>query len=882
MSTARRWSAITLAALLTGGGAVTGGAMAGTAADDGPVEAGIVVERVDGLTEDFALGVDVSSVLSLEASGVVFRDVDGDPADLFEVLADAGVTHVRVRVWNDPWDAEGNGYGGGNVDVPRAIEIGQRATAAGLAVLVDFHYSDFWADPAKQQAPKAWQGLGIEATAAAVGDFTAQALAEFRDAGVDVAMVQVGNETNSGVAGVTGWDDMAAVFSAGSSAVRSMFPNALVAVHFTNPETPGRYADAAAALDARAVDYDVFASSYYPYWHGTLDNLTAVLSDVAETYDKKVMVAETSWASTLEDGDGHPNVIQTRYPGYPTSVQGQASSVRDVVAAVEAVGEAGIGVFYWEPAWLPVGPAKDAEANALLWERDGSGWATSYAGEYEPDDAGQWYGGSAWDNQALFAADGTPLESLQVFRYVRTGAIAPLQVVDVEHVELSFADGDPVELPGRVTVTYNDRSTREQTVIWSAAVDWIRGPGQYLISGRTDEGLPTTATITVTAVNLLTNPGFEDGETGWSLTGTGVDVGWSDPLEGARALHWWADQSFGFAATQQLELPTGSFLLTASAQGRALADGDELALVVTTSDGEERADFPLSGWAQWRQVQTALTLHEPGVVTVGVAGTMTAEAWGTLDEVSLVAAAPGGGDDLDLTALQEALARATALDRGDWTTDSLAAVDIAVESASVLLAGSLATQRDVDDITALLTTALEALVPMEPSPTSTTGPSQTPSTDVPSPPQEPTGTPTTDEPDPTPTASPTDSDVTLTLGASSVTAGGTLAVTASGLGELAEVELGVASAYTRLAVVDVTDGSASAMVRIPADLEPGAHEIQVRSNGEVLATAPVLVLAAPGSGLPATGAGVAWVPMLALALLAAGGAILLVRRRARW
>src|SRR5690606_25726402 len=126
-----------------------------------------------------------------------------------------------------------------------------------------------------------------------------------------------------------------------------------------NPETAGRYADAAAALDARGVDYDVFASSYYPYWHGSLENLTSVLTDVAETYDKREMVAETSWSYTLQDGDGHPNVIQTDYPQYPTSVQGQAWAVRDVVAAVAAVGDAGIGVFYWEPAWLPVGPPEE-------------------------------------------------------------------------------------------------------------------------------------------------------------------------------------------------------------------------------------------------------------------------------------------------------------------------------------------------------------------------------------------------------------------------------------------------------------------------------------------------------------------------------------------
>lgn len=126
------------------------------AADDptGPVEAGIVVDKVEGLPEDFINGVDISSILALEKSGVTFQDWDGQQADIFEVLADADVNYVRVRVWNDPYDAQGNGYGGGDNDIAAAVAIGERATAHGMRLLVDFHYSDFWADPAKQQPPK--------------------------------------------------------------------------------------------------------------------------------------------------------------------------------------------------------------------------------------------------------------------------------------------------------------------------------------------------------------------------------------------------------------------------------------------------------------------------------------------------------------------------------------------------------------------------------------------------------------------------------------------------------------------------------------------------------------------------------------------------------
>lgn len=323
-----------------------------------PVAATITVPRVGNLPDDFIGGVDVSSVLSLEESGVAFRHADGTPGDLFAILAESGVTDVRVRVWNDPFDSTGNGYGGGDVDVDRAIEIAERATSEGLGVLVDFHYSDFWADPAKQHAPKAWAGLTPDETAVAVGEFTRDAMRRLVAADVDLKMVQIGNETNNGVAGVTGWDAMAKVFSAGAAAVRTASPDTLVALHFTNPERAGLYADVAAQLDSRGVDYDVFASSYYPFWHGTAENLTAVLKNIADTYGKKVMVAETSWAYTLEDGDGHGNTINNiaQAPQYGISRQGQANAVRDVVQAVANVGDAGIGVFYWEPAWVPVAP----------------------------------------------------------------------------------------------------------------------------------------------------------------------------------------------------------------------------------------------------------------------------------------------------------------------------------------------------------------------------------------------------------------------------------------------------------------------------------------------------------------------------------------------
>ena len=107
----------------------------------------LYVEKVESLPDDFILGMDASSVLAEEASGVKYYNFEGVEQDVFRTLAESGVTHIRVRVWNDPYDADGNGYGGGNCDIDTAVEIGKRATKYGMKLIVDFHYSDFWADP---------------------------------------------------------------------------------------------------------------------------------------------------------------------------------------------------------------------------------------------------------------------------------------------------------------------------------------------------------------------------------------------------------------------------------------------------------------------------------------------------------------------------------------------------------------------------------------------------------------------------------------------------------------------------------------------------------------------------------------------------------------
>ena len=216
------------------------------------------------------------------------------------------------------------------------------------------------------------------------------------------------------------------------------------------------------------VDYDIFGVSYYPFWHGTMENMTNVLKDITAQYGKETVVMETSYAYTTEDGDGSGNSVSETdlVEGYTASVQSQATCVRDVMEAAAAADS--LGVFYWEGAWIPVG--SDAAANAKIWEACGSGWASSYAAKYDPNDAGKYYGGCSWENQALFDFEGHPLASLDVFKYVNYGATCEQAVDYLKETVVKVNIGEELVMPENVEAVYNNRAIGDgEAVTWEEA-----------------------------------------------------------------------------------------------------------------------------------------------------------------------------------------------------------------------------------------------------------------------------------------------------------------------------------------------------------------------------------------------------------------------------
>lgn len=617
---------------------------------EGPEESTIFVKPVDGISDDFYRGMDASAVLALENSGVKYYNFDGKEQDVFMTLAQAGVNYIRLRVWNDPYDENGNGYGGGNNDVATAIVLGQRATKYGMKVCIDFHYSDFWADPKKQFVPKAWEGMDIEEKSDALYNFTLESLTQLLDAGVNVGMVQIGNEINNGMSGETDVANVRKLLTAGSKAVREAAANSgkeiLVAVHYTNIDDMKKLDTLLTGLQVKEIDYDIVGLSFYPYWHGTIEDLKNAIIHIRDTYGKKVYVAENAYCYTAEDGDGSANSVEGTddlAEGYSASVQGQANEVRDVCAAASEAGAE--GVFYWEGTWIPVGPA-DAD-NSDLWEKYGSGWASSYASGYDPKDAGQYYGGCSWDNQAMFDFTGHPLASLNVFKYLKYGATAPLAVDSIPAVTVACNIGTDPELPDTVSVIYNDRSEAQVPVIWNtddvAAIDTENG-GNFTVSGTLEDGTEVTAAVTVDRINYVQNPSFEDSDTSmWTVNYSGetdptdYQVKAADAHSGEVAFHFWSGSAdMDFSIEQSFtDLEPGTYELSAFSQGGDLSDDAYMDLYALVDGKELTAPFMLTTYADWQNPVIPEIKVTDGSLTIGVRYKCNVNSWGTLDDVTL-------------------------------------------------------------------------------------------------------------------------------------------------------------------------------------------------------------------------------------------------------
>jgi beta-galactosidase len=243
------------------------------------------------------LGADISFLPQLEDRGMKFSD-NGTEKDAVQILKDHGLNYVRLRLFNDPARDSGYSPKKGFCDLEHTKQMAKRVKTAGMKFLLDFHYSDYWADPGKQYKPAAWKGLSFEELKKAFYDYTKKVMQELKDQGTTPDMVQVGNEINHGLVWPEGsihnLDSLAQLLNAGIAAVKAVDPSVVIMLHIA---LGGQNDECVFFVDnmlARGVHFDVLGLSYYPKWHGQLDDLRDNLDDLVRRYNKDVIVVEYS------------------------------------------------------------------------------------------------------------------------------------------------------------------------------------------------------------------------------------------------------------------------------------------------------------------------------------------------------------------------------------------------------------------------------------------------------------------------------------------------------------------------------------------------------------------------------------------------------------
>jgi len=377
------------------------------------------------VTHTFMKGADISILKEIETLGGKYY-IKNEEKDLFEILRMNGMDTIRLRIWLDPYDEKSKPYLGGTNDLQTTIELAKRAKAQDMKIMLNFHYSDFWADPSKQCKPKSWETLSSEQLEDKVYEYTKSVLEVCAENSVAPEYIQIGNEITNGMLWPDGktptflfeerefeemeenkrtasYEQLSRFLKAGIKATRDnpLTRTSKIILHLDFGGANNLYRTWFDEITKRNVDFDIIGLSYYPFWHGNLEELKFNLNDISARYNKEVLVVETSYGFTETDPDG--NSIFTKeladQAGYPATVLGQRDFLYDLMQVVkETQGNKGLGIVYWEPAWLPV---KD------------SSWASHEGMRYANDIVSM---GNHWANQALFDFEGHALDSLKVFK----------------------------------------------------------------------------------------------------------------------------------------------------------------------------------------------------------------------------------------------------------------------------------------------------------------------------------------------------------------------------------------------------------------------------------------------------------------------------------
>ena len=367
------------------------------------------------------LGIDVSTYLEQQRLTHQVYKKDGKVIDPFLLFKNNGVTHLRTRVWNDPYGKNGEPYLAGTCDLQNFIDLCKKLEKYGFKNILDFHYSDFWVDPSKQFLPKAWANYSYEEVVQAVYDFTKESLLKVKKEGISLDMIQVGNEITHGMLwpyGKLTWDDtkeesydrFASFLKSAIKACNEIYPEAKIIIHLEQSYDQECYRDILSHLLARNVKIDVLGTSYYPFWHHQFDEYFANMDMVQREFGIPVMNVELGFPFTTidykVDEDGKPKHLVINadniedflklMPYYPDK-EGQAKFVSEFLRLAKE--HHLVGACYWEPLWVP---------------GEGICWASKAGQEYQHDTSKDTR--NEWANQCLFDYEGNALPALDEYK----------------------------------------------------------------------------------------------------------------------------------------------------------------------------------------------------------------------------------------------------------------------------------------------------------------------------------------------------------------------------------------------------------------------------------------------------------------------------------
>jgi arabinogalactan endo-1,4-beta-galactosidase len=335
------------------------------------------------------LGADVSSLQRAEDLGAKYYYSNGTAGDPLQILKDNGVNYIRLRVWVNP----ASGYN----NETKVLAFAKTVKAKGLKLLIDFHYSDTWADPGHQSKPAAWASHGISQLQTDVYNYTYGVCTALKSQGTTPDSVQIGNEINVGMLWPDGevinsnFTNIGLLLKSGYNATKACNSGTQVIIHTADADSDTNARWFYDGIKAQGVNWDITGLSYYCYWHGTTSNMSSVVADMKSRYGKSVIIAETAYPFTASNADSTANSESASTPcsGYPATWTGQYNNFRDVLAAARTGGA--IGVFYWEPTWIAT---------------PGNGWdPTNISGS-----------GDQWDNQTLFNWSGVANPAIALFK----------------------------------------------------------------------------------------------------------------------------------------------------------------------------------------------------------------------------------------------------------------------------------------------------------------------------------------------------------------------------------------------------------------------------------------------------------------------------------